>query len=284
MGRIILEDRVIVTEDDFTSTYKYPKHYKAVESREFLKSKVLLPLTFHSPLLLDLNRVLAAVIWSGYVSWSEEGAPAAGMDLKPELKESLQPSLDALEVKLLHSDWNCYTLGENGRPISRLLARIPGLAVSRGTLENRDDKSKMLVTIPDYLRLVTNGYFNIYHEDKDIARSLIADHLNIMMQAKLTKGGSGPLFLQLQLIGNYEENLVQQQGEAVLKMFTMIYPKMGLTPKDIKVYPKVGIPGYRGHIQFTRDTTINAIINYNLFDLEMRREPHPLGARTTSLS
>ena len=177
---VLAKQSPIVTLEAFLSTYKNPDLPQARESRHFLEAKGLLPLLYTSPLFTEFNKLVSAAIWSGSISYGTSHRPLISLAIDENTLGSLDGTLQTLETTLKWSEKGS-NLGEHGNAYSRLASCIPGIFYSSGSQESPDKKARRQVTLPEYYSFLVKHYRYIGGAEKDIARSIIADSLNLFL-------------------------------------------------------------------------------------------------------
>lgn len=279
-GILLSKQKPLVTIDDFLSTYQDPSHPHAKKMVEFLQSKKLLPLTYVSPLFPELNILISAVAWTGSISESSLKRPKINLSLNEDTVASLEEGIANLGVDLC-AGRAIYTLGKNGSAYNRLISRIHGVFYSRGSRNRPDRKSRRQFTLPDYLAFLTDNYSHLHRKNKDIARKVVADNLNVLLQNKMYKDKHASLSYIVNLPENESEESSKALAERVLKMFNTVYPEIGLT-ESISYRPISRKNGttYAMHIKFKVKNTLNAIHHYSLFCIKLDRRFQEYGTIT----
>ena len=172
-----------------------------------------------------------------------------------------------MEVKhSSHSQDNNYKLGENGLAYSRLIISIPGFFHSNGDKNNSERKAKSKFNLPEYIRFLTENYDKFRSFDKEIARIILTDHLNILLRTKLTRKRGVNLHYTLKLNKNESEQNARSLVKQVYEIFRKVYPLMELTEDSIRVYSrnKEGIEGYSPYLVLNAKSITSSRSNYSL--------------------
>lgn len=281
MSRVFLKNQEpLVTIDGFLSTYRDSNNFAAQRMKDFLENKSLLPLTYNSPLFPELNILVSAVIWSGSNSETSSHRPRVSLSLDELTTKSLEDGISGLDVTLTPLK-DHYTLGQNGSAYTRLISQIPGMFVSRGTKDAPEWKAYHEVTLPDYYTFLMDHYSHIHNEDKRIARKVIVDNLNMLLQTRGPKRKETTLYYRLKLLENISEDVAKSFAKQVLKMFNTVYPKIGLTKDSVQKYETSRKTGdkYAAVIKFKKEHILNAIEHYDIFIIELNRRFQPLDKR-----
>ncbi|MBI2139011.1 hypothetical protein HYU13_05450 [Candidatus Woesearchaeota archaeon] len=280
-----LENLIIVSKADYFETYQRPGHYQAEKSSRFLEQKGLLPLRYGSSLFPQLNILLSACLWSGSISNGSGagvrtyGQFVMGAHLDASTLESITQATLGLEIDfgpIPGRNDNFYVSG-NGAAYARLVSKIPGVPVSGGTKEHPERKDDFKEIIPDYIWLLADRYRWLTGKDKDIARKILTDFINVLFQTKMG-GDSGSYFLiPLFKTKNKEEG--EGFGKNIVRVISTVYPRIGLSENSVRSsrWGKDGNMGFQIRICFPEEMVWAATKNYGLFDISLNRDFQPLG-------
>lgn len=277
MGSVSLgEQPPLVTIDDFLSTYKDPESTGAQDSKDFLRAKGSLPLTYHSPDFLDINILAAWLFWSGSIGRYYKGV----CNIEEEYQEGLEDIAKRLDLSFTRREENGLYLSKNGTPYTREISKL-GIHVSHGTRKAVDNKVKNLIKLPDYVRFLAKNYEYISGEDKRTATKCLSDQCRVLLFSRLK--GKRTLYL-LRLIASKKKENVERLAEQVLEMFNAVYPAIGLNKdsvsiwfhnvKDKKYEPR---NNYYAEINLYEENVSNARIHYGLFRQCLTSSYHPKG-------
>lgn len=266
----------IVTVDDFLSTYKNPNRAEAKRSLELLTEKGLLPLEYHSELFPQLNILVAGIMWSGSLSKGKVvgRGPAIGLNLDEVSAELINKEISELEIQLKSYEKDNYEIGNNCAAYGRLISQIPGLPASEGSKKRPETGTRMDIKFPDYLSFLIKNYkTQLIKKDRDIARKIILDNINILLQTRLRESRKGLSEYFISLPSRPDKKSAKESGEKVLEMINAVYPDIGLNEDSVRVYynkPSTKLI-YEPRIRLNVEHMTNAI-RYGLFDVTLNRE------------
>lgn len=277
----LADQKPIVTLEDFLSTYEDRDHHEAVRAVEFLESKGLLPLKYSSPLFPELNILTSLALWSGSLLLDSGDKPRVILHLNEPVRVSIEDALKALEVDLGTSDYP--SLGNHGAAYNRLISQVRGMPLSQGNQNQPDRKAGKELTLPDYINFLAENYSQLHGTDRDIARKVLADYVNILLQTRLRYRSA--LYFEVQLIECPSEAAADKLVQEVFRLINAIYPKIGLSPPEPRdIWPKKGKKHtrYQPVIKLNKQNIINATQYYHIFQLELNRHFQHYGKRITS--
>jgi hypothetical protein len=271
----------IVSIEDFLDTYDLDSPNGQRFSKEginILGDLEILPLTFRTPKIFDINILASWFFYSGCIG----NRFNSSLHIPPQHKKILEKTVKTLGTKLKDSSArkNIFNLSKNRVYFSRLL-HCAGVPQSQGDNAHKETKSKMELKLLPYISFLANKYTNIRGNDRKIAIKLLADHCKVLLLTRLT-----PNYSQFKL--NFFKDLhsttveeAQYLPRQIVDIFNIIYPKIGLVADEIKVR-KVG-EGYEPSISFKQEQIMNASKYYGLFELNVNvnQQFHSLGRSLT---
>jgi len=265
-SRIYLaQQEPLVTVEQYMSTYRDTNSHGFKRSLEFLREKDLLPLTYHSRLLPQLNKLAAALRWSGNVTFNDRRySPTSSISLDDRVINLIAPALSQLECDITPQNAS-NNLGESGAAYGRLLCALPGFYVNRGEKKSPDKKGRSQVSFPEYLTFILNHYRNILHEDKQLVRQLIRDEIDILLAAKTV--WDSVLSMNMHLFYSKNKETAESYGELVVRMFNSAYPRMDLDLDSVETRSTEieGETRFRPRIRFKEEALISGFRYYRLF-------------------
>lgn len=275
------KQKPLVTLEEFLSTYEDKDHPRAASAVEFLESRKLLPLAYNSPLFPDLNILISLALWSGSLLLDSANRPRVNLHLDELVRMSIEDALTDLKVDLTGTN-NYYSLGNNGSAYSRLISQIRGMPLSQGNRNQVDRKAGKEVTLPEYINFLVEKYSKLHNNDRDIARKILADHTNVLLQTRLRYGS--PFHFQVQLFECPSKDSTDELARQVLRLISTVYPRIGLSPSSVARWTKAGkkYTRYQPVITLNKQSIINAVQYYHMFRLELTRHFQPYGKRITN--
>ncbi len=271
----------IVTIEDFLSMFKRCDCKYAVEGLEFLKNKGLLPLTYESKLLPEINILVAWLNWSGCISKSKKNTLFGYINLRPNNIQTYLPNLEQvvskLDLNLRNSSKGDIHFGENGSSYARLIHKA-GVRICKGSKKHYDTKVNHIITFPEYILFLRDKYDYIHHKDKKIATKILADYIKIILFTKLTKIGKGYRINLNSSVLEQGEEIIRDLGKDVLKLFNKVYSKLNFTQDMISTSKtKRGKRKYSsGHINLRKEHVIE-MLYYGLFNISLNNEYYKYG-------
>ncbi|MBI2140591.1 hypothetical protein HYU14_06725 [Candidatus Woesearchaeota archaeon] len=285
----LLENLIIVSEADYLATYQHPGHYQAKNSSRFLGQKGLLPLRYGSPLFPQLNILLSACLWSGSISkGSGEGVRRHGQfmmgaHLDVPTLESITDATSGLEIDFgpIPGRDNNFYVSDNGAAYARLASKIPGVPVSGGTKEHPERKGSHKKIIPDYIWFLADRYRWLTGKDKDIARKILTDFINVLFQTKMGVDSGSYFLIPLFKTETKEEG--EEFGKKIVKLISAVYPRIGLSENSVRSsrWGK-GRTSSQTRICFPEEMVWAATKHYGLFDISLNRDFLPLGKKLST--
>ena len=255
-GRFYLSnEKPIVTIEDFVKTYQNPFHFQAKKTSSFLQRKGLLPLTYNSDLFLKLNILTSFVIWSGGVHIDKFQRPRICLSLDDITENILKENTENLDVEMIKEKAR-YSFRRNGSPYSRLISVIPGMFISKGDRYNFDRKAYREVTFPDYLKLLSKNFKYIHHNDKNIAKKIIRDNLNVLLLTRFSKHIKGRTGV-INLFQSSSKESAKYYCEFALELFNNAYPSLGIDNDSIKIIERTKKYGKRRQIVYKPRIALN---------------------------
>ena len=278
--QLLANQEPLVTIDQFRGTYKdvgIAQHY-ADKGEKFLTERGALPLTFMSPALFNINMVVGWLTWSGCITEKYGNL----INVSETHREGLEDIVERLGSGLrANSDGNV-SFTDNGRYYSRLFSLL-GVHVSNGTRKAPDGKVNHVIELPKYLNFFTSKYNEFRGDEKKIAVKCLADQCKILLFSRLIPDGNRYI---LPLIANNDiangEDNVKQLATNVLNMFNRVYPMIGLNKASIKIDFHKLRKNYYSRIIFDFENVISAIKHYGLFDINIKKQYHPLNKKASA--
>ena len=271
-GRFYLSnEKPIVTIEDFVKTYQNHFHFQAKKTSSFLERKGLLPLTYNSDLFLKLNILTSFVIWSGGVHIDKLQRPRICLSLDDITENILKENIENLDIGIIKEKAR-YSFRRNGSAYSRLISVIPGMFVSKGERHNLDRKAYREVTFPDYLKLLSKNYKYIHHNDKNVARKIIKDNLNVLLLTRFSKRIKGKTGV-INLFQSSSRESAKYYCEFALELFNNAYPSLDINNNSINIKERTKRYGkkrkivYKPTIALNEKFILSAVRYYDIFEI-----------------
>ena len=260
----------IVTYKELRSTFHSERKNNSwiKKTEHFLRRRDLLPLTLRSPRLPQLNLLVAALWYHGALGLRDYQADGI-LFIKGRAREFLEENIsERLGITFTHpsdpGNKSRLYFGEHGKAYARLIAAMDGSFYTSGNLEERclPNQTKRDQDFPTYLKFLRDNFNDLDQEGKDIARTLIQGHIQMLLYTRFKKKKSKSHYGRIQLFEHETSEKAKLEATRILTLFEEGFPHLDVKETDLRITQSRIRQTYIPRISLRAEVFQNAATHY----------------------